>query len=170
MKYCGLYLNDTAAAPGFSITLYVSGCERHCPGCHNPETWDFKYGEEFGWPTIRKIIDELCSSPVKKSLCIMGGEPLHKNNIKDVALLIHTVRCYCPDVLIYIWTGFTYEELKEYRSKWISDSLDLILNETDYLIDGPYKQEERDITLAMRGSRNQRIINLKNGEIISIIK
>jgi anaerobic ribonucleoside-triphosphate reductase activating protein len=100
----------------------------------------------------------------------MGGEPLHKNNIKDVALLIHTVRCYCPGVLIYIWTGFTYEELKEYRSKWISDSLDLILNETDYLIDGPYKQEERDITLAMRGSRNQRIINLKNGEIISIIK
>ena len=170
MNYCGLDLNDTAAAPGFSITLYVSGCERKCPGCHNPETWDFNYGEEFNWPVIRKIVDELCSSPVEKNLCIMGGEPLHKNNVRDIAFLIHTVRCYRPQTPIYIWTGYTYEELKEYRSKWISDALDIILDETDYLIDGPFIQEQRDITLQMRGSKNQRIINLKNGKILSIIK
>lgn len=170
MKYCGLDKNDTAAAPGFSVTLYVSGCDKHCPGCHNPETWSFDYGQEMTWSVYREIVNELCSSPVQKNLCIMGGEPLHFKNMYDVRILIEIVKNTCPNTPIYIWTGYTFEELQEYRRKWHNENFDFIINNIDYLIDGPYKQEERDITLAMRGSRNQRIINLKNGEIISIIK
>lgn len=170
MKYCGLDKNDTAAAPGFSVTLYVSGCDRHCTGCHNPETWDPEFGQPFTFSTIREIVNELCSSPVPKNLCLMGGDPLYTSNVYDVKILIEVVKNTCPNTPIYLWTGYTYEELQEYLRRWHAESLTFILNNIDYLIDGPYVEEERDITLPMRGSRNQRIINLKNGEIISIIK
>lgn len=170
MKYCGLNKNDIAAAPGFSITLYVSGCNKHCPGCHNPETWNENYGEEFGWDVIREIINDLKTSPVQKNLCLMGGDPLFPNNREWIRYLIHTVKCHSPSTPIYLWTGYTWEELQDYLRQWRSEGLSYILNNINYLIDGPYIQEERDITLHLRGSRNQRIIELKNGEIISIIK
>lgn len=170
MNYCGLNFTDTGAAPGICITLYVSGCEKHCPGCHNPETWDLNFGKEFTWEIIRSIVNDLCDSPIPKKLCLMGGDPLHPKNRNDIATLIKVVKCHCPDVPIYLWTGYTLEELKEYRRKWVDEDLDYILKSINVLIDGPFVQEERDITLSLRGSKNQRIINLQNGEIISIIK
>lgn len=170
MNYCGLNKNDIAAAPGFSVTLYVSGCDKHCPGCHNPETWDPNYGKPLTWDVITEIIDDLNSCPVTKNLCLMGGDPLHPNNVFHISVLIAVVKDKCPKVPIYLWTGYTWEELQLIIQAENNVPLKTILQNIDYLIDGPFIQEERDITLQMRGSRNQRIIKLTNGEIISIIK
>ena len=157
MRYAGIIKNDVAAGKGVCVTFFVQGCDAHCPGCHNPETWDFDGGYEFTQNTINSIINALNANGVQRNLCIMGGEPLHERNQFLVQLLIQEVKKVYPDIKIYLWTGYIYEDLIEKHEKILQN----ILSEIDVLIDGPFIQEQRDITLAMRGSRNQRIINLK---------
>ena len=157
MRYAGIIKNDVAAGKGVCVTFFVQGCDAHCPGCHNPETWDFDGGYEFTQDTINSIINALNANGVQRNLCIMGGEPLHERNQFLVQLLIQEVKKVYPDIKIYLWTGYIYEDLIEKHEKILQN----ILQEIDVLIDGPFIQEQRDITLAMRGSRNQRIINLK---------
>ena len=157
MKYAGIIKNDVAAGKGVCVTFFVQGCDAHCPGCHNPETWDFDGGYEFTQDTINSIINALNANGVQRNLCIMGGEPLHERNQFLVQLLIQEVKKVYPDIKIYLWTGYLYEDLIEKHEKILQN----ILQEIDVLIDGPFIKEQRDITLAMRGSRNQRIINLK---------
>lgn len=157
MKYAGIIKNDVAAGKGVCVTFFVQGCDAHCPGCHNPETWDFDGGYEFTQDTINSIIKALNANGVQRNLCIMGGEPLHERNQFLVQLLIQEVKKVYPDIKIYLWTGYLYEDLIEKHEKILQN----ILQEIDVLIDGPFIKEQRDITLAMRGSRNQRIINLK---------
>ena len=130
---------------------------QHCPGCHNPETWDFDGGYEFTQDTINSIINALNANGVQRNLCIMGGEPLHERNQFLVQLLIQEVKKVYPDIKIYLWTGYLYEDLIAKHEKILQN----ILQEIDVLIDGPFIKEQRDITLEMRGSKNQRIINLK---------
>ena len=130
---------------------------RHCPGCHNQETWNFNGGHEFTDETLRHIINGLTKNGIHRTLCIMGGEPLHPNNLFLTQLIISSVKQELPETKIYIWTGYTIEELRKSSSK----ALQYILSTADVLIDGPYIEAERDITLPMRGSRNQRIIPLK---------
>lgn len=172
MKYSGLYKNDFAAAPGTSVTLFVSGCHLHCPGCHNPEAQDFNFGQEFTYDTTLEIIDALKANGIHRNLCIMGGEPLAQENQEDILSLIVDVKEELPDTPIYIWTGYTYEELQAEITDEILPATDLqwILENTDILVDGPYVQEERDVTLLMRGSRNQRILHLVGGKILNEIK
>lgn len=157
MKYAGIIKNDVAAGKGVCVTFFVQGCDAHCPGCHNPETWNFDGGYEFTQDTINSIINALNANGVQRNLCIMGGEPLHERNQFLVQLLIQEVKKVYPNIKIYLWTGYLYEDLIEKHEKILQN----ILQEIDVLIDGPFIQEQRDITLAMRGSRNQRIINLK---------
>ena len=157
MKYAGIIKNDVAAGKGVCVTFFVQGCDTHCPGCHNPETWDFDGGYEFTQDTINSIINALNANGVQRNLCIMGGEPLHERNQFLVQLLIQEIKKVYPDIKIYLWTGYVYEDLIEKHEKILQN----ILQEIDVLIDGPFIKEQRDITLAMRGSRNQRIINLK---------
>lgn len=157
MRYAGIIKNDVAAGKGVCVTFFVQGCDAHCPGCHNPETWDFDGGYEFTQDTINSIIHALNANGVQRNLCIMGGEPLHERNQFLVQLLIQEVKKVYPDIKIYLWTGYIYEDLIEKHEKILQN----ILQEIDVLIDGPFIKEQRDITLAMRGSRNQRIINLK---------
>ena len=157
MKYAGIIKNDVAAGKGVCVTFFVQGCDAHCPGCHNPETWDFDGGYEFTQDTINSIINALNANGVQRNLCIMGGEPLHERNQFLVQLLIQEVKKVYPNIKIYLWTGYLYEDLIEKHEKILQN----ILQEIDVLIDGPFIKEQRDITLAMRGSRNQRIINLK---------
>lgn len=158
MKYSGLILNDFAAAPGVSVTFYTQGCPHRCPGCHNPETWDFNGGKEFTNDVLRSIIDSLTANGIQRNLCIMGGEPLCKENAFLTYLVIEEVKKYCPNTKIYIWTGYTYNELLKSSPH---EKIKHILESTDVLIDGPYIEELRDITLSMRGSSNQQIIKLK---------
>ena len=158
MRYAGLIKNDLAAAPGVCVSFFVQGCPLRCPGCHNPESWDFEGGMEFSAKTLNDILTSLSANGIERPLCIMGGEPLCTENLFLTTLIIKEVRQQKPNVKIYLWTGYTYEEL---LSKKTSDSkLEYILDNIDCLIDGPFIQEEKDITLQMRGSRNQRIIYL----------
>ena len=156
MQYAGLIKNDFSAAPGVSVSFYTQGCPHRCPGCHNPETWDFNGGQEFTADILNEIIDALQANSIKRSLCIMGGEPLCLENEFLTCMIIKHVKERLPDVPVYIWTGYTYEQILSSSNPRLKAILEL----TDYIIDGPYIEAERDITLPMRGSRNQRVIKI----------
>ena len=156
MRYSGLILNDTAAAPGISVTFFTQGCPHRCNGCYNPETWDFDGGAEFTSETLNTIIEGLTAQGIQRKLCIMGGEPLCDENVFLTYLVIKEVLEKVPETKIYVWTGYIYEELQKSLHPKMKEVLELI----DVLIDGPFIAEEKDITLLMRGSRNQRIIDL----------
>ena len=156
MNYSGLILNDITAAPGLCVSFFVQGCPHRCKGCHNPETWEFGRGKEFTSDTLNQIITGLTAQSIQRDLCIMGGEPLCDENAFLTYLVIKEVKDKVPGVKVYIWSGYTYEELQHRNHPQVRGALEL----ADVLIDGPYIEEERDITLNMRGSRNQRIIDL----------
>ena len=146
-----------AAAPGVCTTFFTQGCPHKCKNCQNPETWDFNGGKEFTQETLDKIISSINANGILRTFCVMGGEPLCESNTFLTELLIRTVKDTYPEIPIYIWTGYLYEDLVKNNNTHIQ----YILNTIDCLIDGPYIEEERDVTLQMRGSRNQRIIDLK---------
>ena len=154
MRYAGIIPNDLSAAPGVCVTFFTQGCPHHCPGCHNPETWDYEGGKEFEGNTIERIEQYLTANGIHRDLCIMGGEPLCPENQFLTLLICNTIKDKLPDTKIYIWTGYTLEEPNKDSNTRISQ----ILEKTDAIIDGPYIAAERDITLPMRGSRNQRIL------------
>ena len=157
MKYAGIIKNDLAAAPGISTTFFVQGCPIKCPGCHNPEAQSFESGKDFSQSIIDELEQALFANGIQRTLCIMGGEPLCAENLFLTELIIREIKKDFPHIKIYIWTGYTYEELLKNSNK----SLRYILSTIDTLVDGPYIESQRDITLPMRGSRNQRIIDLK---------
>jgi anaerobic ribonucleoside-triphosphate reductase activating protein len=156
MRYSGLIRNDLAAAPGVSVTFFTQGCPHRCKGCHNPETWNFEGGKEFTPKVLNEIYEALQANGVKRSFCIMGGEPLCEENLFLTLMVLKEVRERFPNIKIYLWTGYYYEELLKFSNPHIKQILEL----TDVLIDGPYIEAKRDITLQMRGSSNQSIINL----------
>ena len=156
MKYAGLIKNDINAAPGLCVSFFSQGCPHRCKNCQNPETWDFKGGKEFTQEVLTEIIEALSAQGIERKFCIMGGEPLCEENIFLTCLIIKEVRKYLPKVEIYLWTGYLYEDLLKSTNPQILN----VLTEINYLIDGPYIEELRDITLEMRGSSNQRIIDL----------
>lgn len=156
MRYSGLIKNDITAAPGLCVSFFAQGCPHRCPGCHNPETWDFDGGKEFTNDSLNEILEALTAQSIQRNLCIMGGEPLCEENAFLTRLIIQEVKKHVPEAKIYIWSGYTYERLLQHGNPHVQDSLRL----ADFLIDGPYIEAERDITLEMRGSRNQRIIDL----------
>ena len=158
MRYAGVTFNDILAAPGISVTVYLQGCHFHCKGCHNPETWDFDGGKEFTAQTLDAIKEAIPANGIKRNLCIMGGEPMAPQNRFTTALIIQEVKKAYPDTPIYIWTGYLLEELRLTDDPQIK----YILKNTDCIIDGPYVESLRDITLKMRGSSNQGIHYLKN--------
>lgn len=156
MRYAGLNRNDMSAAPGVSVSFFTQGCPHHCKGCHNPETWNFDGGKEFTFDTLNDIVNSLTANGITRSLAIMGGEPLCEQNAFLTLLVVKTVRERLPNTKIYIWTGYYYDQLKHSGDPHIKS----ILEYANFLIDGPFIQELRDITLPMRGSSNQNIIDL----------
>ena len=159
MRYAGIIKNDFSAAPGISVSFFVQGCPHHCKGCHNPETWDFDGGKEFTYDVLNDIAESLFANGISRSLAIMGGEPLCEQNIFLTLLVVKTIKETYPDVKIYIWSGYTYDYLMSH----ITTNLHLkqVLDYADFLIDGPYVEELRDIYLPMRGRSNQKIIELR---------
>lgn len=160
MKYSGLIRNDLAAAPGISVSFFTQGCPHKCKGCHNPETWNFDGGKEFTQDTLREIVEALEANGIERSLCVMGGEPLCEENTLLVLMTLQYVKQRLPETKVYIWTGYYYDELL----KKSDPKIPLILDLADYLIDGPYIESMRDLSLQMRGSSNQSIIELKGEE------
>ena len=149
MNCCGLKKTDIANGPGVRVSLFVSGCRNHCPGCFQPETWDFDYGEPFIPEVEDEIIDALCPSWIQ-GLSILGGDPMEPENQAALLPFLYRYRTIFPDKDIWLYTGYDYETLTD------SPLLPLI----DVIVDGKYSEEERDVSLAFRGSRNQRIIDV----------
>ena len=153
-RYNTIKYNDVANAPGIAISIYLQGCPHHCKGCFNPETWDFNGGQELTEELLNDLFqNKINKNGIKRSLCILGGEPLCEENELTTLALTSMAKKYNVDV--YIWTGYVLEELEK------TDLLFEIFENADYLIDGPFIEEEKDITLKMRGSRNQRVIDIK---------
>ena len=126
----------------------------HCPGCQNPETWDFEGGKELPTDIRGQIIKAICANGIIRNFSILGGEPLCDQNLDEVKQIVTSVRSAFPHIKIFIWTGYTLEELLQQNDERIIS----ILSQIDTLIDGRYIESKRDITLPLRGSTNQRIL------------
>ena len=170
MKYGKILKSDTANGPGMRLTLFVSGCRNQCPGCFNPQTWDFNYGEEFTGDTRDSIL-EILGKSYYQGMTILGGEPMEPENQPEILELIRKFRnTFGRTRDIWIYTGFTCEELRSKECRACTESINEILSSIDVLVDGRFRMEEKDITLKFRGSRNQRLINmpetLKSGTVV----
>ena len=159
MNFGKIIYNDVANGPGCRTSLFVSGCHRHCKGCFNEETWDFRYGEPFTDFTMRDIMQSL-EKPQISGLTILGGEPLAVENIAEVMLICATSKLFHEDKTIWLYTGYTYEDIAGLP----------FLRHVDILVDGPFVEEKKDLRLQFRGSSNQRIIDvqksLKTGSVV----
>lgn len=153
MNYGSIKTVDIANGPGVRVSLFVSGCRNHCPGCFQPETWDFAFGEPFTKETEDEIIKALSPSWIQ-GLTILGGDPMEPENQEVLVPFLKRVRAELPEKDIWVYTG--------YRLESVSGAP--LLELADVLVDGPFIEKEKDAGLAFRGSRNQRIIYLK-GEI-----
>lgn len=159
MKYSGLIKNDIVNGQGVCVSLFVQGCPHKCPGCFNPETWNPEEGIEIPVDLKGQIIKAISANGIIRNFSILGGEPLAPYNLEFVNNILTAVKAAYPQILIYLWTGYTLEELAERKQS--EDVLYELLNKVDILIDGPFIEEQKDLTLPLRGSKNQRIIKLK---------
>lgn len=165
MNYAEIKLRDVANGPGVRVNLFVSGCEHHCFNCFNKETWDFNYGKPFTKNELDEIIKGL-QPQYMEGLTILGGEPLHPNNIHTVANVCEVIRNIHKHKSIWIYTGYTIEQLIQiYNARSNNhEALMSILNNIDVMVDGPFVEELKDLNLKFRGSSNQRILDIRKME------
>lgn len=157
-RYSVIIPNDVVNGHGVCVSFFVQGCPHHCPGCFNEETWDFHGGVPYTSEVKWNIIKAIAANNINRNFSVLGGEPLAAQNIDMTWEVINAVRHAYPNIEIILWTGYTYEELMIQPS----ENLLNILNTIDILVDGPFIEKEKDLSLQLRGSRNQRIWIRKN--------
>lgn len=166
MRYAGILTNDFVNGVGVCVSLWMQGCTLRCPGCHNSQTWDLDGGIDIAEDDlIDKILEALTANGIQRNLSILGGEPLLPHNADFVQLLIYWVKKKHPNIKIFLWSGYTLEQLQEKASQ--NKNIRYILDNIDMLAAGPFKKEERDITLPFVGSRNQRVYWRQNDQWIT---
>ena len=143
---------DISNGPGVRISIFFQGCSFHCKNCFNPDTWDFLGGKEFGQEQIDEII-KLASADYVTGLSILGGEPMHPNNIEATTNLAKQFKKIYPNKNIWAWSGYLFDD-------YIKDKE--IINYVDVIVDGQFMDELKVTTLEWRGSSNQRVIDVKN--------
>jgi anaerobic ribonucleoside-triphosphate reductase activating protein len=154
MNICGYYPESINEGEGMRAVLFLSGCRHRCPGCFNPKTWNFNFGEVFSLERQREIIAEIAANPLLDGLTLAGGDPFF--SAEEAAGFIHELRAVLPDFSIWIYTGYTYEELTASPGSPEWNLLALC----HVVIDGRFVEELKDTTLPYRGSSNQRIIDI----------
>ncbi len=160
MNYANIKKCDIADGPGVRVSLFVSGCTNHCNNCFQPETWDFDYGSPFTRETEDEIIKYLSPSHIE-GLTVLGGEPFEPSNQRALLPFLKRVKETFPNKNIWMYSGFTFEELTQKGSHPNCEVTKEILWLVDVLVDGRFIEELKDITLLFRGSSNQRLIDLK---------
>lgn len=159
MNYGTIKNHDIANGKGVRVSLFVSGCTNRCQGCFQPETWDFNYGEPFTDET-RETILKMLEPHYMHGLTVLGGEPFEFSNQKVLAPFLKEVKQHYPDKDIWIYTGFVLDDLLEGGKRNGPDTASMLEN-IDVLVDGPFVEDLKDISLAFRGSSNQRILDLQ---------
>ena len=166
MNYATIKNCDIANGPGVRVSLFVSGCTHRCPGCFNEVAWDFDYGQPFTQETIDSIIDMLRPSYVR-GLTLLGGEPFEPRNQGAIVELLRQIKKELPQKSIWAFSGFLFD--KDILSGRLGDCSEY-LSHLDVLVDGPFVEAKKNLSLRFRGSENQRLIDvpasLRSGEII----
>ncbi len=165
MNYINIDKCDAANGTGIGVVLWVSGCNCHCHGCHNPQTWDFNVGQLFTENTMQEILEAL-NKPYISRLTLSGGHPLESQNLETVYKIVKVVKEKFPNKKIWLYTGYTWEEIlnndrENKRANTNSISPLDIVRCCDILVDGKYEKDKRDISLAFAGSSNQRVIDIQ---------
>lgn len=159
MYYSQIKKWDIADGAGVRVTLFVSGCTNRCPGCFQPETWDFHYGQPFTQETQEELLEALKPEFIQ-GLTLLGGEPMEPENQKVLAEFLRRVRAAFPKKDIWCYTGFTYEEDLRPGGRRHCQVTDELLGMVDILVDGRFVQEKKNLMLSFRGSENQRVIDM----------
>lgn len=170
MNYCNIHPRDIANGVGVRVALFVSGCRNHCKNCFQPETWDFNYGDPFTEAVEDRILEELSPFFVD-GLTVLGGEPFEQENQRGLLPFLRRVRAEWPDKTIWAYSGFTWEQLTgQSPARCRCEVTDELLSLLDVLVDGPFVEEQKDISLQFRGSANQRILDvpatLRSGAVV----
>ena len=165
MRYASIRSMDISNGEGVGVSLFVQGCHFHCKNCFNQDTWDFSGGKEWN----REIEDEfmkLVNRPYIKRVSLLGGEPLADENVLDIMRLINRIKTECPDKKIWCYTGYTWEQIFPIVNPYLNLTQAEMTRQNavkncDILVDGLFVEEEKDLSLEFRGSKNQRIIDVK---------
>ena len=159
MNYAEIKNCDIANGPGVRVSLFVSGCTHHCPGCFNAEAWDFDYGQPFTQQTIDQIL-ELLKPGYIRGLTLLGGEPFEPENQGAVVELLRQIKEKYPEKSIWAFSGYLFDRdiLSGRLGPW--EITREFLSYLDVLVDGPFVEAEKDLNLRFRGSANQRILNV----------
>ena len=151
MRYANIKNLDISNGPGIRVSLFVSGCRRHCKGCFNEVAQSFEYGTRFGSETLAELL-RLLSNPHIKGLSVLGGEPLEPENRDTVLDICKAVRvAFGAKKTIWMWTGYLWEDVKDLP----------VMEYLDVLVDGPFAEEQKNLCLPYCGSENQRVIDVK---------
>ena len=166
MNYATIKNCDIANGPGVRVSLFVSGCTHRCPGCFNEVAWDFDYGDPFTEEVMEKILTMLRPSYVR-GLTLLGGEPFEPQNQGAIVELLRRVKAEMPEKSIWAFSGYLFD--KDILSGRLGDTSEY-LSYLDVLVDGPFVEAKKNLSLRFRGSENQRLIDvpasLKAGEIV----
>lgn len=173
MRFASMRNLDISNGEGVGVSLFVQGCDRHCFNCFNPDTWDFNGGKEWTEETKNKFI-KLIDRPYINRISVLGGEPLAEQNLDEVLSLIKEIRISFPKKTIWLYTGFCWNDIMCSFAGLQADCIVLdkkdievwekrkkIISNVDVLVDGEYIDEQKDLSLRFRGSKNQRVIDVK---------
>ena len=174
MRFASMRNLDISNGEGVGVSLFVQGCDRHCFNCFNPDTWDFNGGKEWTEETKNKFI-KLIDRPYINRISVRGGEPLAEQNLDEVLSLIKEIRISFPEKTIWLYTGFRWNYIMNYQPvetddfDYIEESYNdglmekrkQIISLCNIVVDGEYIDEQKDLTLAYRGSKNQHVIDVK---------
>lgn len=160
MNYGNIKFYDIANGEGIRTSLFVSGCTNHCQGCFNKEAQDFNYGQFYTSETEQIILKQI-SKPYIAGLSILGGEPLCQNNAGLTYLIELTNAVHGLGKTVWLWTGFVWEDFDHIKMSLNKALIKALLHNCDVMVDGPFVEAQKDLTLKYRGSSNQRVIDVK---------
>lgn len=159
MNYGKINYTDIANGPGVRVSLFVSGCRNKCKGCFNQESWDFNFGKKFTLSTLTDLLLAL-DKPYISGLTILGGDPLEPENLPTVTSICRTIKIINDSKNIWIYTGYLYEDFQNLE----------LFDYVDVVVDGKFIESEKDISLQFRGSKNQKIVDVKRSKMENEVK
>ena len=173
MNYAGIKYCDIANGSGCRTVLFVSGCRNACKGCFQPQTWDFAYGEPFDEQIQKKVLDSLEPEYIE-GITLLGGEPFEEENQEALLPFVQKVKKRFPDKNVWAFTGYIYDKDLIPGGRKYTPYTDELLSLIDVLVDGPFVEEQKNISLKFRGSENQRILDLKktreSGKVVKLME